>query len=155
MQGPVKTYKVLLIGEGGCGKTAFVHRALSNQFEKRYIATLGVEVDPIHVSPSVVFNIWDCAGQEKFSGLGDGYYVGAQAVIFAFDLASEFTREMLTNRMQQVFRMTGNIPHIVVGMKGDLLSFDELRAFAWTNFVCSSKTGDAVQQALEGLLELL
>ena len=28
-----------------------------------------------HLSGKVVFNIWDTAGQEKFGGLQDGYYI--------------------------------------------------------------------------------
>jgi len=39
-------------------------------------ATLGVEVHPLtfHTNRgTIVFNVWDTAGQEKFGGLRDGY----------------------------------------------------------------------------------
>lgn len=41
-------------------------------------ATLGVEVHPLvfHTKRGPVrFNVWDTAGQEKFGGLRDGYYI--------------------------------------------------------------------------------
>ena len=41
-------------------------------------ATLGVEVHPLafHTNRGVIrFNVWDTAGQEKFGGLRDGYYI--------------------------------------------------------------------------------
>jgi GTP-binding nuclear protein Ran len=41
-------------------------------------ATLGVEVHPLvfHTSRGQIrFNVWDTAGQEKFGGLRDGYYI--------------------------------------------------------------------------------
>ena len=69
-------FKLVLVGDGGVGKTTFVKRHLTGEFEKKYIATLGVEVHPMPFFTScgkVLFNVWDTAGQEKFGGLRDGY----------------------------------------------------------------------------------
>lgn len=41
-------------------------------------ATLGVEVHPLKFFTNrgeMIFNVWDTAGQEKFGGLRDGYYI--------------------------------------------------------------------------------
>jgi GTP-binding nuclear protein Ran len=46
-QGPVAEFKLVLVGDGGVGKTTFVKRHLTGEFEKKYIATLGVEVHPM------------------------------------------------------------------------------------------------------------
>lgn len=67
---------MILVGDGGVGKTTFVKRHLTGEFEKKYVATLGVEVYPLrfHTNCGVIqFNVWDTAGQEKFGGLRDGY----------------------------------------------------------------------------------
>jgi GTP-binding nuclear protein Ran len=53
-----------------------VKRHLTGEFEKKYIATLGVEVHPMvfHTNHGPIkFNVWDTAGQEKLGGLRDGY----------------------------------------------------------------------------------
>ena len=60
------------------GKTTFVKRHLTGEFEKKYVATLGVEVHPVMFQTNrgkIQFNVWDTAGQEKFGGLRDGYYI--------------------------------------------------------------------------------
>jgi len=39
----------------------------------------------------IKLNLWDTAGQEKCSGLRDGYYIGAHAAILMFDVTSRIT----------------------------------------------------------------
>ena len=76
------TFKLILVGEGGVGKTTFVKRHLTGEFEKKYVATLGVEVHPLRFSTNfgpIQYNVWDTAGQEKFGGLRAGYYIQGQA----------------------------------------------------------------------------
>ena len=74
----IPTFKLVLVGDGGTGKTTFVKRHVSGEFEKKYVATLGVEVHPLvfHTNRGAIrFNVWDTAGQEKLGGLRDGYYI--------------------------------------------------------------------------------
>lgn len=72
----IPTFKVVLVGDGGVGKTTFVKRHISGEFEKRYLATMGVEVHPLRFHTNfgeILMNVWDTAGQEKLGGLRDGY----------------------------------------------------------------------------------
>ncbi|XP_044437051.1 ras-related protein Rab-12 isoform X3 [Triticum aestivum] len=70
------TFKLILVGDGGTGKTTFVKRHVTGEFEKKYESTIGVEVRPLDFQTShgkIRFYCWDTAGQEKFGGLRDGY----------------------------------------------------------------------------------
>lgn len=83
--------KVCIVGDGGVGKSTFVKRHRTGDFEKKYIATMGVEVSPIRFATSagpITFNIWDCAGQEQFGGLRDGYWMGCNFFMVFFDVTS-------------------------------------------------------------------
>jgi GTP-binding nuclear protein Ran len=120
----MSTFKVVLLGDGGVGKTTLLKRVLNGEFEKRYIATLGVEVHPLRFfSPNknknVCLNIWDCAGQEKFGGLRDCYYIQSHALIAMFDLTSFVTFKNLIRWIENYRRMC-NTPIILVGTKCDL-----------------------------------
>lgn len=90
------------------------------------MATLGVEVHPLgfttvryqhlgmvglHISLTqeqnfgqIQFDVWDTAGQEKFGGLRDGYYINGQCGIIMFDVTSRITYKNVPNwhRMQHL-----------------------------------------------------
>lgn len=63
---------------------------------ENYITTLGVEVHStvFHTSRGPIkFNVWDTAGQEKFGGLRDSYYIQIQCAIIMFDVPPRVTYE--------------------------------------------------------------
>ncbi|KAK7805094.1 hypothetical protein U0070_010859 [Myodes glareolus] len=80
--------------------TTFVKCHLTGEFERKYVATLGVEVHPLvfhTIRGPIKFNVWDTAGQEKFGGLCDGYYIQAQCAIIMFDVTSRVTYKNVPN----------------------------------------------------------
>merc|ERR1711990_533677 len=116
-------FKLILVGDGGVGKTTFVKRHLTGEFEKKYVATLGVEVHPLvfHTNRGPLkFNVWDTAGQEKFGGLRDGYYIQGQCAIIMFDLPSRITYKNVPNWHRDIVRVCENIPIVLVGNKVDV-----------------------------------
>ncbi|MEX0596090.1 MAG: ADP-ribosylation factor-like protein [Candidatus Paceibacterota bacterium] len=100
-------YKCVFVGDAMVGKTNYVLELMAMNQEMNlpidnvaqvvgllgrngdYNPTLGVEVHPVIVS-NTTFNIWDCAGQERFGGLRDGYYIMGDAAIIMFDNMESF-----------------------------------------------------------------
>lgn len=79
-----REFKVVLCGDGGVGKTTMAKRMLTNApFDPRYVPTLGVEVYPIRHNEAEC-SVWDCAGQEKYGGLRDGYFIGADHIALVY-----------------------------------------------------------------------
>jgi GTP-binding nuclear protein Ran len=118
MEQTTRTFKVCLVGDGGVGKTVFVKRFLTNKFERKYVATLGVEVHPVTFNTNygrITLNMWDTAGQEKFGGLGDGYYIqGDGALVFHIpDMVGTCTR------WERDFSMVTGAPMVRVQSKAD------------------------------------
>jgi GTP-binding nuclear protein Ran len=118
----VAEFKLVLVGDGGVGKTTFVKRHLTGEFEKKYIATQGVEVTNIVFYTNhgpIKFNIWDTAGQEKLGGLREGYYIGANAALIMFDVTSRITYKNVPKWYKDLTRICENIPIVLVGNKVD------------------------------------
>jgi len=119
----IKNFKLVLCGDGGTGKTTFVKRHLTGEFEKKYIATLGAEVHPIVFCTSrgnIRFEVWDTAGQERLAALRDGYYIGAHCGIIMFDVCNRITYKNVINWYKQLTRVCEGIPIVLVGNKVDV-----------------------------------
>lgn len=104
------------------GKTTFVKRHLTGEFEKKYVATIGVSVHPLdfHTNFGALrYNVWDTAGQEKFGGLRDGYYILGHAAIIMFDVTSRITYKSVPNWHRDIVRVCENIPIVLCGNKVD------------------------------------
>jgi GTP-binding nuclear protein Ran len=117
------SFKLILVGDGGTGKTTFVKRHLTGEFEKKYVATMGVEVHPLNFHTNygqIIFNVWDTAGQEKFGGLRDGYYIQGKCAIIMFDVTSRVTYKNVANWHRDLVRVCENIPIVLCGNKVDI-----------------------------------
>lgn len=115
-------FKLVLIGDGAVGKTAFVKRHRTGEFAVKYIPTMGVEVNqlPFYTNlGKVIFSVWDTAGQEKFGGLRDGYYIGGQCAIIMFDVTSRVTYKSVPVWYKDLTRVCENIPIVLCGNKVD------------------------------------
>jgi GTP-binding nuclear protein Ran len=83
---------------------------------------MGVEVNPLPFSTNlgrVIFNCWDTAGQEKFGGLRDGYYIGGQAAIIMFDVTARVTYKSVPMWHKDLTRVCEGIPIVLCGNKID------------------------------------
>ena len=122
MSGPM-TFKVCLIGNGQVGKTSFMKRQILDDFSDTYIPTIGVEVRPItfHTSRGpITFNVWDCAGQELYGGLRDGYYIYSHAAIFMFDVSNLSSYLAIPNHVANYQRVNSHTPMVICGNKCDM-----------------------------------
>lgn len=116
------SYKCVLIGDGATGKTSFLRRHLTGEYIPNYNPTVGVDVHNLQFCTNrgpIMFNVWDTAGQEKFVGLKDGYYVQAHCAIIMFDVTSNVTFSNAVNWYKDLVQVCKNIPTVLCGNKGD------------------------------------
>lgn len=119
----MKEFKLILLGDGGVGKTTFITRHITGEFEKKYMATIGVHLHPLEFNTSkgkIKFNVWDTAGQEKFGGLRDAYYQDGDCGIVMFDTTSRITYKNVPNWYRDLTRVCKDIPMVLIGNKIDI-----------------------------------
>lgn len=99
------------------------HPSRSGEFERKYVPTLGAEVNPLPWTTNrgkLIFNVWDTAGQEKYAGLRDGYYIKAHCAIIMFDVTSRISYKNVPNWHRDLERVCEKIPMVLVGNKVDV-----------------------------------
>jgi GTPase SAR1 family protein len=83
-------------------------------------ATVGVAVHPLEFHTNcgpIRFDCWDTAGQEKFGGLRDGYYIHGQCAIIMFDVTSRTTYKNVPTWHRDITRVCEDIPIVLCGNK--------------------------------------
>jgi len=86
-----RLYKVIVIGEVSTGKSALIKRYVHNFFgdHDNYRATVGVDFQlkilKFNDDLGIRLQLWDIAGQERFSSMTRAYYKGAVGAVVVFD----------------------------------------------------------------------
>ncbi|KAI6651967.1 hypothetical protein LOD99_4512 [Oopsacas minuta] len=132
MQKEVHRYKVIIVGNGGVGKTSFITRYVHNEYLKSYKPTLGVDffVKKLDIDNGsrVHLHLWDIQGQECAMNMTSTFYRKANAAILMFDITQRKTFEDIRIWKQdidtKIFRDT--CPCILLGNKSDLKAMQEV-----------------------------
>lgn len=98
--------------------------SVSPRYATSYPADHKISQEPITNTPQnlgqIQFDVWDTAGQEKFGGLRDGYYINGQCGIIMFDVTSRITYKNVPNWHRDLVRVCENIPIVLTGNKVDV-----------------------------------
>ncbi|MFX1340855.1 MAG: Rab family GTPase [Promethearchaeota archaeon] len=162
------TYKIVIFGDAGCGKTTLTQRYLTNLFKGDTTMTIGVdfEVKSLEIDEKKVkLQIWDFGGEERFRFLLPTYVKGANGGIFMYDITNYSSLAHIDDWLTVIRKkIVDMFPVIVVGGKADLeereVSSEEGIKIAKSRdmeaFIeCSSKTGENVEEAFEALTRLM
>ena len=160
-------FKCIIVGDGGCGKTAVVVRFSQGFFKEKYKLTIGVEfaVKNITLNGNIVkLQIWDTGGQDRFQYVRPLYYKGAMGCIVLFDLTNRESFNHIHRWLDEVQKEAGMIPMLLIGNKSDLsdqvvVSYDEAIELAsklnMKYLESSAKTGDGVKDLFSALAYLM
>eukprot|EP01091_Cochliopodium_minus_P018769 TRINITY_DN7697_c0_g1_i1.p1 TRINITY_DN7697_c0_g1~~TRINITY_DN7697_c0_g1_i1.p1 ORF type:complete len:195 (+),score=52.32 TRINITY_DN7697_c0_g1_i1:82-666(+) len=154
-----KTFKILLLGDSGIGKTCLLLRFSDDTYNESQTST--ISDFKIRKMDDVEFQLWDTAGQQQLKGLTENHFKKALGALVCFDLTdrSSFNSckgwiEMMNKNKSQKISWT------LVGLKSDLqskreISVEEAREFAsWYGkeyFEASSKTSSNVGEIFQSL----
>ncbi|CAJ1891489.1 unnamed protein product [Sphenostylis stenocarpa] len=159
------SFKILLIGDSGVGKSSLLVSFISSSVED-LSPTIGVDFKIKTLTlggKRMKLTIWDTAGQERFRTLTSSYYRKAQGIILVYDVTR---RETFTNLSEvwskevELYSTNQDCVKMLVGNKVDrdserAVSREEGLALAkelgCLLLECSAKTRENVEQCFEEL----
>ncbi|XP_056605840.1 ras homolog family member Ca [Triplophysa dalaica] len=166
--------KLVIVGDGACGKTCLLIVFSKDQFPEVYVPTVfenyiaDIEVD----GKQVELALWDTAGQEDYDRLRPLSYPDTDVILMCFSIDSPDSLENIPEKWTpEVKHFCPNIPIILVGNKKDLRNDEHTRRelskmkqepvrpeegrdmanriCAFGCLECSAKTKDGVREVFE------
>jgi len=157
--------KVVLLGEGGVGKSALTIQFTQNHFIRDYDPTIENSYrKQINLDNEVVMlDILDTAGQEEYSVMRDQYIRTGGGFLLVYSVANKETFSALDDFRDQILRVKdeNSFPMILIGNKCDLadqrqVSTEEGKNMAkrWgcSFFETSAKTRINIEECFEQLV---
>jgi small GTP-binding protein len=120
--------KLVILGEGGVGKTSIVNAFMGHEFSSEYLPTIGSntirkDYKIKNLETTIKVNIWDFGGQKSFNPFNPMFFKNIDIAILVFDLSKP--KETLENIKQEFLENIQNYSEdfisIIVGNKVDLL----------------------------------
>ena len=81
------SFKIIVIGDSGVGKSCLTNKATKNIFEESYNATVGFEFFSFNIKmfeKIIKLQIWDTCGQELYRSLITNFYRNASLAIMVY-----------------------------------------------------------------------
>ncbi|OCT99358.1 ras-related protein Rab-28 isoform X2 [Xenopus laevis] len=153
--------KIVVLGDGACGKTSLAMRFAQESFGKQYKQTVGLDFFLKRITLpgnlNVTLQVWDIGGQTIGGKMLDKYIYGTQGVLLVYDITNYQSFENLEDWLSMVKKVNEESetqPFVaLVGNKIDLehmrtVKADKHQRFCQENslgsYFVSAKTGDSV-----------
>ncbi len=162
-------FKIVIVGDGGVGKSTMVQRLITGEFIPQKI-TIGTDlaIHNIKVNETISANlqIWDFAGERRFRIFLPNYSRGATGCLLCYDITRRSSFENLEEWYQIVNINAEDPVFILVGEKADLadirrsVEFDQAIEFKEKYNIeyfieTSSKSGENNNKIFETLTHLI
>jgi len=134
-------YKLVILGEGGVGKSALTIQLTQNHFICEYDPTIEnsyrkqVNID----DETCMLDILDTAGQEEYSAMRDQYIRSGQGFIIVYSITSKTSFDNLVNFHDQILRVKDedSFPVVILANKCDLEKDREVSVMEGKSFADS------------------
>ena len=170
--------KLVVVGDGGCGKTCLLIVYSQNRFPEEYVPTVFENYVPIveFDGQLVEFALWDTAGQEEYNRLRPLSYPETDVILVCF--AVDYPASLVNVQdkwLPEILHFCEGVPFLLVGLKTDLRGDQKALALLSAQGIkpttaeqgaalardigarryveCSARTGDNVPGVFQAALE--
>jgi small GTP-binding protein len=117
------TFKIIVLGDSGVGKSCFVNRAIHDKFSNNLENTMGFEFFNMFVKvdeKSVKLQIWDTCGQEVYQSLVSSFYRDTDLAFLVYSVNNKQTFNNLTKWIVDIKQKSRDCFIYLIGNKCDL-----------------------------------
>ncbi len=163
------SFKIIIIGDCGVGKSSLSLRATKNEFIESYKATIAFEFYIFNIkinNLNINLQIWDTCGQEEYRSLITSFYKNSSLAIIVYAIDNIISFNNVDSWIKDLKQYSNpNIKIILIGNKNDLndkrqIEFEKGNQFAKDYnfdlfFETSAKSGLNVQNVLIDAAKIL
>ena len=118
------SFKIIVIGDSGVGKSSLTNKATRNMFEDNYHATVGFEFFTFNIKIKdkiISLQIWDTCGQELYRSLITNFYRNSSLAIIVYTVTDRSTFENVDLWYKELrTHANPNVKVFLIGNKIDL-----------------------------------
>ncbi|KAI9254003.1 small GTPase superfamily [Phascolomyces articulosus] len=123
-------YKLVVLGDGGVGKTALTIQLCLNHFVETYDPTIedSYRKQVVIDDQPCILEVLDTAGQEEYTALRDQWIRDGEGFLLVYSITARSTFERIERFREQIFRVkdVDNVPLMLVGNKCDRVTEREV-----------------------------
>ena len=118
------SFKLIFIGDSSVGKSCLTTKAVKNEFEDYYQATVGFEFMTFNLKINdkiIKLQIWDTCGQEIYKSLISNFYRNSSLAVLVYSIDSKESFIHVENWLNDLKSQANeDVRIILVGNKADL-----------------------------------
>ena len=122
------SFKLIVIGDSGVGKSCLTNNAIKNVFDEAYNATVGFEFFTFNVKMCekvIKLQIWDTCGQELYRSLITNFYRNSSLAIMVYAINDKATFENIEMWLREL--RTHSNPDAKVFLIGNKVDLEKER----------------------------
>ena len=119
------SFKCIVIGDSGVGKSSLTNKATNNIFDDNYKATVGFEFFTFNIKINdtiIKLQVWDTCGQELYRSLITNFYRNSSLALIVYSVTSERSFTNIDTWLQELRTHSNpDVKMILIGNKIDLI----------------------------------
>jgi small GTP-binding protein len=132
------SFKLIVIGDSGVGKSCLTNNAIKNTFDDAYNATVGFEFFTFNIrfnGKVVKLQIWDTCGQELYRSLITNFYRNSSLAIMVYSIISKESFDNVEMWLRELRSHSNpDVKVFLIGNKTDLEAEREVTTEQGENF---------------------
>ena len=125
------SFKIIVIGNSGVGKSSLSIQAARHTFAENYFATVGVEFFTMNIkleNKVIKLQIWDTCGQEIYRSLISNFYRNSSLAIIVYSITDASSFESIDTWLKEL--KSNSSPDIKVFLIGNKVDLEKQRVIS-------------------------